>query len=483
MSRAVVSSPLCAWPRVAAVAALGIALAGCSNSSRFDQPYPTASRQTPPRGEVTGSIAPRPAPTARIASQPITSQPLPTPPQTVASGSGYSNGSSGLGAYRPAPRYGDVTGSVTTPQQPAGHWTWDGGHPVTVGQGESVDIIARRQGVPVSAILQTNGIADPSQIRPGQRLVIPRYVAGAGPTQPAPQVAAPQVAAPRVAAPTYTPVSAPAPATPAAGENVHVVAPGESLIGLSRRYGMTLTDLARHNGISPYTRLNVGDRVKVPGARQTVAQAPRMTAPQAQAQVQPQRYAAAAPAQPVAKPQNTWPNNSAPQVTQPRTVPVERVVAAEPTQSVRMVSQETPKADVAPEKTAEPAGSLASFRWPVHGRVIAGFGSRPNGTQNDGINIAVPEGTQVKAADDGVVAYAGNELKGYGNLVLVRHANGYVSAYANASELLVKRGDTIRRGQVIALSGQTGNVTSPQLHFEIRKGSTPVDPTKYLASN
>jgi len=116
----------------------------------------------------------------------------------------------------------------------------------------------------------------------------------------------------------------------------------------------------------------------------------------------------------------------------------------------------------------------------VKGRIIAAFGSKMDGTQNDGINLAVPEGTPVKAADDGVVAYAGNELKGYGNLVLIRHANGYVSAYANASEILVKRGDTIKRGQVIAHAGQTGNVTSPQLHFEIRKGSTPLDPTKYL---
>jgi murein DD-endopeptidase MepM/ murein hydrolase activator NlpD len=112
--------------------------------------------------------------------------------------------------------------------------------------------------------------------------------------------------------------------------------------------------------------------------------------------------------------------------------------------------------------------------------VIAGFGSKPNGTQNDGINLAVPEGTPIKAADDGVVAYAGNELKGYGNLVLIRHSNGFVSAYAHASELMVKRGDTIKRGQVIAHAGQTGSVTSPQLHFEIRKGSTPVDPAQYL---
>ncbi len=464
MTRVAASSSSRTSLRVASVAALGIALAGCSSSGRFDSPYPTASRQntTPPRGEVTGSIASRPAPTGQV-----TSQPLPSPPQAVASG----------GYQQPVQRYGDVTGSVS--QQQAGHWTWDGGHPVTVGNGETVDVIARRQGVPVSAILQTNGITNPSQVRPGQRLVIPRYVAGAAPTQ----------AAPQMTAPAYTPAPAPAPvaqSAPAAGGNVHVVAPGESLIGISRRYGTTLTALARDNGLSPYTRVNVGDRIKVPGnGRQAMAQQPRQAAPQMQQPQQP-RYAAAAPAPQLARPQTTapqaasWPNNTP---AQPRTIPIDRAPAAEPTQSVRMATQETPKAAPAPEKAAEPAGSLQSFRWPVTGRVIAGFGSRPNGTQNDGINIAVPEGTPVKAADDGVVAYSGNELKGYGNLVLIRHANGYVSAYANASELLVKRGDTIRRGQVIAHSGQTGNVTSPQLHFEIRKGSTPVDPTKYLASN
>ena len=104
------------------------------------------------------------------------------------------------------------------------------------------------------------------------------------------------------------------------------------------------------------------------------------------------------------------------------------------------------------------------------------------GQQNDGIDLSVPEGTSVKAADDGVVAYAGNELKGYGNLVLVRHQNGYITAYAHASELMVKRGDTVKRGQIIARSGQTGNVTAPQLHFEIRKGKVPVDPVQFLPS-
>jgi murein DD-endopeptidase MepM/ murein hydrolase activator NlpD len=124
--------------------------------------------------------------------------------------------------------------------------------------------------------------------------------------------------------------------------------------------------------------------------------------------------------------------------------------------------------------------STPGFRWPARGRVVSGFGPKTNGQGNDGINVAVPEGTPIKAAEDGVVAYAGNELKTYGNLVLVRHANGYVTAYAHASEILVKRDEHVKRGQVIGKAGQTGSVTSPQLHFEIRKGSTPVDPIPFL---
>ena len=116
----------------------------------------------------------------------------------------------------------------------------------------------------------------------------------------------------------------------------------------------------------------------------------------------------------------------------------------------------------------------------MRGRVITGFGPKTSGGQNDGINVAVPEGTPIKAAEEGVVAYAGSELKGYGNLVLVRHSNGFVTAYAHASELAVKKGETVKRGQVIGKAGATGNVTSPQLHFEVRKGATPVDPTQYL---
>ena len=171
-------------------------------------------------------------------------------------------------------------------------------------------------------------------------------------------------------------------------------------------------------------------------------------------------------------------------MTAPAVATNKLALTATPQQSVRLAqanpAPEAGEADSPGGKPSEATGALPTFRWPVRGKVITGYGAKTNGKANDGINLAVPEGTPVKAAEDGVVAYAGNELKGYGNLVLVRHSNGYVTAYAHASELMVKRGDTIRRGQVIAKSGQSGEVGSPQLHFEIRKGSQPVDPLQFL---
>jgi murein DD-endopeptidase MepM/ murein hydrolase activator NlpD len=402
------------WPRVAVLALVGVAVAGCENSARFDS-NPFASNREAPRQDVTGSIPSHPASNGQVVSQPL---PAPSRPTTVAAANGVSYGERGFAAYRPSAHNSDVTGSVparhATPPRPTGHWTWDGGRPVIVAHGETLDTIARNNGVPASAIMQTNGISSPAAIRPGQRLVIPRHVYDSA--APAPQRAA---------------------------ENVHIVEPGESLFGIARRSGVTVADLARANKIQPYAKLNIGDRLTIPGGRK-LAVSQRAT----------------------------------PKVAQPRTVATEKV-ASLPAQHARIAKPEVHETESISHK-AEPAGAIPSFRWPVKGRIIAGFGPRPNGSQNDGINLAVPEGTPIKATDDGVVAYAGNELKGYGNLVLIRHSGGFVSAYANASNLLVKRGDTVKRGQVIAHAGQTGNVSSPQLHFEIRKGSTPVDPRKYL---
>jgi murein DD-endopeptidase MepM/ murein hydrolase activator NlpD len=233
-------------------------------------------------------------------------------------------------------------------------------------------------------------------------------------------------------------------AMPASNAGVHVVASGDTLSKIARRYNKPANEIAKANNIQSTTTLNVGDRLVIPGGQ---AAAAKPTAPAAGVQAKPAPSAA--------------------------------VKDAEPTQTAAVVAP-TDTLDKDAVKLAEGTGALPKFRWPANGRVIAGYGPTPNGQQNDGINIALPENTPVKAAEDGVVAYAGNELKGYGNLVLVRHPNGYVTAYAHAKELLVKRGDQVKRGQVIARSGQTGNVNAPQLHFEIRKGASPLDPTRFL---
>jgi murein DD-endopeptidase MepM/ murein hydrolase activator NlpD len=117
----------------------------------------------------------------------------------------------------------------------------------------------------------------------------------------------------------------------------------------------------------------------------------------------------------------------------------------------------------------------------VRGRILAGYGVAAGGTHNDGINIAAARGSPVAAVDGGTVAYAGNELRGYGNLILVKHANGWITAYAHCDELLVKHGDKVNRGQTIAKVGATGGVSEPQLHFELRRGKRPVDPREFLA--
>jgi murein DD-endopeptidase MepM/ murein hydrolase activator NlpD len=234
---------------------------------------------------------------------------------------------------------------------------------------------------------------------------------------------------------------------------VHIVAPGETLSKISRLYGKSIGDIARANSIVPHATLKIGDRIIIPGMR-TAGTAPRKELSKA-AQPKPLSTPAAKAAAPAKQ----------------------QVASAEPVQSANVV---TPTAETPATGSGASVDAAPTFRRPVNGRVIAGFGPKTNGQQNDGVNFAVPEGTPIKAAEDGTVAYAGNELKGYGNLVLIRHSNGYVTAYAHAKELLVKRGEVIKRGQVIGKSGQTGNVDAPQLHFEVRKGPSPLDPMPLL---
>ena len=474
MSRSIVLSRSRAWPRFAILAAVSLTAAGCADSARFDS-NPFASSRKGPVPEVTGSIH-----SSRPAAH-VETQPLPAPPTKPVGG--VASGTGGLGAYRPAIEHADRTGSIRAPApaEQRGHWTWDGGSPVVVGRGESLESIAHKHGVPASAILETNGLRSAAGIRPGQRLVIPRYVAGAA-SAPAPSYEAPRREAQRYEAPRHEPqrrepqryvaprpqqrVAAAPAARPAQTGDIHIVQPGETLLGIAHRHGISLTELARANNMQSYATVSIGERLAIPAHARTAQRAPERVAERAPA---PRREARLESRSEARRPE-------------PQRAPVIEKVGTIPVENARVA---TPEPAAAPDNAvqhAEPVTHALSFRWPVTGHLIEAFGPRPNGTTNDGINLAVPAGTPIKAAEDGVVAYAGNELKGYGNLVLVRHADNYVSAYANASEILVKRGDSVRRGQVIARAGQTGNVTSPQLHFEIRKGSTPVDPRKLLAA-
>jgi murein DD-endopeptidase MepM/ murein hydrolase activator NlpD len=418
-------------PHLVVIALIGLGTASCSSDSgRFDNPFASDNSS---RGEVTGSI---PKGTNSVESKPL-------PHLAGNTGEGTSGGGRGMGSYQPA--NAEVTGSLPPAAPPPPVWTWEGGTPITVTPGENLETLSRRYGVPVAAIMEANSITNAGLVRPGQHLVIPRLKG------PAAALAAPQtrVASTAPTIPSAAPVGPPRTAL-AAPSAVHVVAAGETLHSIARLYGKPVLVLAKANNIPPDSKLKIGERIIIPEARSASSPATPATpiAPRAEAP-------AAAPAGP-------------------------NLATAESPHSARLASPAPAAGEQGAVKTAEPAGALASFRWPVRGRVIAGFGPKPNGLQNDGINLAVPEGTPIKAAEDGVVAYAGNELKGYGNLVLVRHSNGFVTAYAHASEILVKKGDAVKRGQVIAKSGQSGSVASPQLHFEIRKGATPVDPAQYL---
>jgi murein DD-endopeptidase MepM/ murein hydrolase activator NlpD len=322
--------------------------------------------------------------------------------------------------YAPAPQ-NRVASSQPVGGSAAG-WSIVGGSPIVVAQGDDAESVSRRYGVPTAALIKSNGLTSSSQIHAGMHLVIPVYSASGEPSGAKPKkVAAADDAdvAPAKHAKADAAKDDAADAAPKAKSKAKIDAREDKVA--SKTADKPTAKVADKSGDKPV-------------ARQLTAKND-------------------------ADSQTTAAKKSQPDVT--------------PTASVKPADAAAPMTGA----EADAAGVAPEFRWPARGRIIEAF--KAGG--NDGINIAVPEGTSVRAAESGVVAYAGDELKGYGNLVLIRHPNGFVTAYANNGELDVKRGDTVKRGQIIAKSGQTGNVNSPQLHFELRKGSTPVDPTNYLA--
>jgi murein DD-endopeptidase MepM/ murein hydrolase activator NlpD len=335
---------------------------------------------------------------------------------------------------------------------------------VDVQPGETLFLLSKRYNVSIAGLMELNGLKS-ATLHPGQKIVLPANArrplakpASAATTATAVgQAPAPVV---RAAAPVSVPVAAaPAPATPTDWDGSYVVKAGDSLYGVARAHKVASAELQRVNGIVDPAKMRPGMTLKVP-AGSVAASAPAPVA------------AASVPAPMVAAPVVEVPRASATGgvriLNSPSATPPAAPVAAAPAP--------TKVAAVGP--VAIP--SAMKFRWPAKGTTLAGFGKRPDGAHNDGINIAVPAGTDIAAADAGTVAYAGSEIKAYGNLVLIRHEGGWVTAYAHADQLLVKRGDTITRGQIIAKAGTTGTVDQPQVHFELRQGSKPVDPAPHM---
>jgi murein DD-endopeptidase MepM/ murein hydrolase activator NlpD len=278
---------------------------------------------------------------------------------------------------------------------------------------------------------------------------------------------------------------------------------GQTLSGIAQTYHVPMMAIAEANQLSPPYRIQAGRTLIIPGtgeprvAAASVSVAalpsakpedtpPPVTSPDLPAAPNPSE-AASAGRPPPASPEKPSVVAAPILAPVPPAPPVPPAIAgpappaAKPAPAPLAPAVTNPPAPPEPPAATPPAGGNSAFLWPVRGHVLATYGSRTDGTHNDGINIAAPKGAAVQAADAGVVAYTGNELRGYGNLILVKHPNGWISAYAHCDLMLVKRGEKVTRGQVIARVGSTGNVSEPQLHFELRRGNRAVDPREVLA--
>jgi murein DD-endopeptidase MepM/ murein hydrolase activator NlpD len=342
---------------------------------------------------------------------------------------------------------------------------------VVVRPGDTLYGIARRASAPTRAIIEANHLQPPYILRTGQHLTIPQV-------------------------------------------RTYVVQAGDTLSGVARRFGVGTTEMVRANALAPPYNVHSGQLLVLPETAPPVTAVASAAPPPA---FQPASPSAAPIVESAVLPSPSQPARAAPAgvmvaepvAVAPAPVPVAPVApsplhaaAAAPMASPVAVLSPPPAAISVPTMPAVPAQPIQpvslpgpapivpdlderpvagrGMLWPLRGEIVSDFGGKPGGLQNDGINIGAPRGTPIRAADAGTVVYAGNELRGFGNLLLIRHKDGWVTAYAHAEELLVKRGDQVRRGQAIARVGSTGNVTTPQLHFEVRKGSRPLNPRDYL---
>lgn len=402
------------------IVALGLSmgLSGCLQTAALPEPgvTPMEPPPLPPR---------RPTPPAGFAIQ----QPNFAGPEPV------------LAVQQPSPA---VRQEAVTGQQPTDLPIPGGLYRVQ--PGDTVYGIARRAGLPLRPLIDANRLAPPYRLAVGRDLIIPRA-------------------------------------------RVHVVKAGETVYRISQIHGVDRSQLTRINGIGPPFEIRVGQRLVLPepGLRTELATLPDTSASGALLQQPTSQQQAAPPRQ---SPVQGAPAPS----SQPATVP--EAASGQPPLPPRRPSaapQATAPASPAPAPAAQaprqtqtaaipqpPPRAGGRFGWPLRGRILSRYGPEEGGHHNDGINIAAPRGAPIQAAENGVVAYVGSELRGYGQLVLIKHADGWVTAYAHADSVLVRLGDTVQRGQAIARVGSTGAVDQPQLHFEIRKGTAAIDPLQML---
>jgi len=481
-----------AKPQLLASVMVAALLGACSSDvSRFNEdPFqnPFSSRTSFDPVSTNSINRNRTAASAPKSFQPmpqstVSSQPLPPPGQiqglnpnanltTGSIKSGVASANYPALVAGPRPALSGVAGNSTG-------WSAIGGTPVTLREGESINTLSQRYNVPVSAIMAVNGLSSVQQAQPGQQIMIPAYNAVSGNNTSA-KAGAPQASAiinrpaqPMPAASVRsasvlppTPPRNVSPVKVAAGPVARNVAPQPVSDAEKRaaqklreiKNGKTETeakaDAAKKKAEAAKAELKLAEKKKAEAAKLAAVRKAREDADAAKAA----KIAAL-------KKKTADDNITTSSISEPKTE----------IKSNSFVSQPMPQAEV---KQPESGGD--QFRWPAKGRVISGFGARGTGGSNDGINIALPEGTPVRAADGGTVVHADDALKGYGKLVLIRHPNGYVSVYAHNGELNVKRGESVKRGQVIAKAGKTGQVDQPQVHFELRQGQRPVDPTPFM---
>lgn len=360
----------------------------------------------------------------------------------------------------PAPTQARADSLTTGTVKTSSGWSSVNAPRVTLKPGESAATLSQRYGVPEKEILKANG----GKLVAGQSVVIPTF----GPASNSAKVAAGEINLQDKAPPPVQQqeqkvavlpgnardkgLAEPAKMTPPAG-GTYTVKPGDSLNKIARATGVSVDQLKAANGLSTES-IRIGQVLNLSPSAGPAAADPVQTASVPKAQPQAPAPATAAPAAQAQAPAPAKPAETA---------------------SISEASLKSDDGAPAPQSTG-----IGKYRWPVNGAVIAGFGQNVEGSRNDGINISVPEGTPIKAAENGVVIYAGNGLKQLGNTVLVRHDDGKVTVYGHAGALNVSRGQKVTRGQAIATSGMSGDAKRPQVHFEVRKDATPVNPITFL---